>query len=37
VPARPPSAGVGNSVHATHDLLDLLEARWRRGDTEAAA
>jgi shikimate kinase len=34
---RLPSTGVGNSVHATHDLLDLLEARWRRGDTEAAA
>ena len=34
---RLPSAGVGNSVLAAHDLLDLLEARWQRGDTEAAA
>ena len=34
---RLPSAGVGNSVHAAHDLLDLLEARWQRGDSEAAA
>jgi shikimate kinase len=32
-----PSTGVGNSVHAAHDLLDLLEARWQRGGTEAAA
>jgi len=31
------STGVGNSMHAAHDLLDLLEARWRRGDSEAAA
>lgn len=34
---RLPSTGVGNSTHAAHDLLDLLEARWRRGDSEAAA
>ena len=25
------STGVGNSAHTAHDLLDLLEARWRRG------
>jgi shikimate kinase len=31
------STGVGNSVHAAHDLLDLLEARWQRGNSEAAA
>lgn len=31
------STGVGNSTHAAHDLLDLLEARWQRGDAEAAA
>ena len=30
------SAGIGNSMHAAHDLLDLLEARWRRGDVAAA-
>ena len=30
------STGVGNSAHAEHDLLDLLEARWRRGNPEAA-
>jgi shikimate kinase len=34
---RLPSTGVGNSAHAAHDLLDLLEARWQRGDAEAAA
>jgi shikimate kinase len=34
---RLPSAGSGNSTHAAHDLLDLLEARWRRGDASAAA
>ncbi len=28
------SAGVGNSMHAAHDLLDLLEARWQRGGVE---
>ena len=33
---RLPSSGVGNSSHAAHDLLDLLEARWRRGNPEAA-
>ncbi|HEU4665907.1 MAG TPA: shikimate kinase [Dokdonella sp.] len=33
---RLPSTGVGNSAHAAHDLLDLLEARWRRGNPEAA-
>jgi shikimate kinase len=31
------SSGVGNSMHAAHDLLDLLEARWQRGSTEAVA
>ena len=30
------STGVGNSLHAAHDLLDLLEARWQRGDAAAA-
>ena len=30
------STGVGNSTHAAHDLLDLLEARWQRGNPEAA-
>ncbi len=30
------STGVGNCAHAAHDLLDLLEARWRRGNPEAA-
>lgn len=25
------TAGTGSSTHAAHDLLDLLEARWRRG------
>lgn len=25
------SSGVGNSTRVTHDLLDLLEARWQRG------
>lgn len=33
---RLPSSGVGNSTHAAHDLLDLLEARWQRGNPEAA-
>jgi shikimate kinase len=31
------SAGVGNSAHVAHDLLDLLEARWQRGSAGAAA
>jgi shikimate kinase len=31
------SSGVGNSMHAAHDLLDLLEARWQRGSADAAA
>ncbi len=31
------SAGVGNSVYAAHDLLDLLEARWQRGSVENPA
>lgn len=31
------SAGVGNSTHAAHDLLDQLEARWQRGSTVVAA
>lgn len=31
------SVGVGNSQHAAHDLLDLLEARWQRGRAETAA
>lgn len=31
------SVGVGNSMHAAHDLLDLLEARWRRGRAETTA
>ncbi len=30
------SSGLGNSTHAAHDLLDLLEARWRRGNIAAA-
>jgi len=34
---RLPSSGVGNSAHAAHDLLDLLEARWQRGDAEVVA
>jgi shikimate kinase len=33
---RLPSTGVGNCAHAAHDLLDLLEARWQRGNPEAA-
>ncbi|MEO5623162.1 MAG: shikimate kinase [Dokdonella sp.] len=31
------SAGVGNCTHTANDLLDLLEARWQRGNTVAAA
>ncbi|MEO7432480.1 MAG: shikimate kinase [Dokdonella sp.] len=31
------SAGVGNSSHVAHDLLDLLEARWQRGNVIVAA
>jgi shikimate kinase len=31
------STGVGNSMHAAHDLLDLLEARWQRGSANVAA
>ena len=31
------STGVGNSQHAAHDLLDLLEARWQRGHAHATA
>lgn len=31
------SAGVGNCTRVAHDLLDLLEARWQRGNTVAAA
>jgi shikimate kinase len=31
------SVGVGNSAHVAHDLLDLLEARWQRGNAGAAA
>jgi len=31
------SAGIGNSQRTAHDLLDLLETRWQRGDTEVAA
>lgn len=31
------SAGVGNCTRAAHDLLDLIEARWQRGNTVAAA
>lgn len=31
------SVGVGNSMHAAHDLLDLLEARWQRGRAESTA
>ncbi|HEX7770413.1 MAG TPA: shikimate kinase [Dokdonella sp.] len=31
------SSGVGNSMHAAHDLLDLLEARWQRGNADAVA
>jgi shikimate kinase len=34
---RVASAGCGNSTHATHDLLDLLEARWQRGAAPAVA
>ena len=34
---RVSSSGAGNSVHAAHDLLDLLEARWQRGDASAVA
>lgn len=34
---RQPSPGSGNSAHVAHDLLDLLEARWQRGSTSAAA
>lgn len=34
---RVPSAGQGSAAHATGDLLDLLEARWRRGPVEATA
>jgi len=30
------SSGLGNSTHAAHDLLDLLEARWRRGNITTA-
>lgn len=29
--------GTGNSMHAVHDLLDLLEVRWQRGPVEATA
>lgn len=29
--------GTGNSMHAAHDLLDLLEARWQRGAVQAIA
>ena len=32
-----PSFGTGNSAQLTHDLLDLLEARWQRGDAETSA
>ncbi|MEO6687965.1 MAG: shikimate kinase [Dokdonella sp.] len=31
------SCGVGNSMHVAHDLLDLLEARWQRGNANVAA
>lgn len=31
------SSGVGNSMHVAHDLLDLLEARWQRGNAVVAA
>ena len=31
------SAGTGNSAHVAHDLLDLLEARWRRGNAAVVA
>lgn len=31
------SPGSGNSAHVTHDLLDMLEARWRRGNPEMVA
>ena len=31
------STGCGNSAHVAHDLLDLLEARWRRGNANVAA
>ncbi|MCK9539285.1 shikimate kinase [Dokdonella sp.] len=34
---RVPSGGPGSSLHAAHDLLDLLEARWQRGPIEASA
>jgi shikimate kinase len=34
---RLPSSGAGNSMHAAHDLLDLLEARWQRGAVESDA
>ena len=34
---RLPSPGSGSSVHVAHDLLDLLEARWQRGNASAAA
>ncbi len=31
------SVGVGNSMHVAHDLLDLLEARWQRGNVQGFA
>lgn len=31
------SVGIGNSMHMAHDVLDLLEARWQRGDSAVAA
>lgn len=31
------STGCGNSTHVAHDLLDMLEARWRRGSAAALA
>jgi shikimate kinase len=31
------SSGVGNCTRVAHDLLDLLEARWRRGNANVAA
>jgi shikimate kinase len=34
---RVASSGAGSSMHAAHDLLDLLEARWRRGSASALA
>ena len=30
------SSGLGNSMRAAHDVLDLLEARWQRGNVAAA-